>query len=61
MDVLSIQGSVGSLMDMTIGLRLDPVRHEGVWDGTRPRPRRWPEGQGPVGAYDRASDEATGR
>ena len=48
-------------MDMTIGLRLDPVRHEGVWDGTRPRPRPWPAGQGPVGADDRASDEETGR
>ena len=48
-------------MDMTIGLRLDPVCHEGVWNGTRPWPRPWPAGRGPDGADDRAPDEETGR
>ena len=36
MDVWSSQGSVGSLMGMTMELWLDPVCHEGDWDGTRP-------------------------
>ena len=46
-------------MAMTIGLRLDPVCHEGVWDGTRPWPHPWPVGRGPNGADDRAPDEGT--
>ena len=29
-DVLSVQGSAGSITDMTIGLLLDPICHEGV-------------------------------
>ena len=38
LDVWSSHRSVGSLMDISMGLWLDPVCHEGDWDGTRPWP-----------------------
>ena len=38
LDILSRQGSAGSVIDMTIGLWLDTVCQEGDWDGTRPWP-----------------------
>ena len=47
-------------MDMTIGLRLDLVCHEGVWDGTRTWPRPWLADGGYHGVDDRARDEEKG-
>ena len=47
-------------MEMTIGLRLDTVCHEGVWDATRLWPRPWLTGRGPDGADDSAPDEEKG-